>query len=51
MSHICHFGDINSEYPDLIFMKNGRKLSIYQEILNFNTVGEINFLLSFLICL
>lgn len=46
MSHIlCHFGDIHSKYPDLLFIKDGRKLSIYQAILHFYTVGESNFLL------
>lgn len=45
MSHIlCHFGDIHSKYPDLIFIKDGRKLTIYQGSLNFNTVGESKFL-------
>lgn len=52
MSHIlCHFGDIHSKYMDLIFIKDERKLSIYQANLHFYTVGESNFLLSFLICL
>lgn len=52
MSHIlCHFGDIHSKYPDLVFIEVGRKLSIYQAILNFNTVGKSDFLFSFLICL
>lgn len=48
---LCHFGDIHGKYPDLIFIKDGRIFSIYKAILNFNTVGESNFLLSFLICL